>query len=421
MKKIFALFLCFCLLAGALTACAGKNPDTPENSSGNSTSSTGDNATPSTDNDDLKNALKAEFLKGANEVTVNDDSVTFQDATSTNGSTITIKKNPNKVVNLYASFTTLWYEAGGSVIGCIGGETSQVLYREYIGRDITADEGMTVVATTSSGKKWDTEQIIALNPELIICSTAMSGYSTIENPAKAAGIPVIAVKYDDFSDYLKWFKVFCNLSGHEELWDSVAMKALDETVEVLCEIPSGNAPRVFSMFANASKLEANTSSTVVGGMVTAMKGVNIVDDWQNTEGADRLTINLETVFAANPDIIIVQCHAGTDAAKAQVEETYGSNPVWQSLDAVKNGKVFYLEKSLFHNKPNSRFAEAYQKLAEILYPDANFSFKNADLCFPSGIKAITTPRATSKKDTPQAPQEWNTFPRCLPKMPKAAA
>ena len=235
---------------------------------------------------------------------------------------------------------------------------------------------MTVVATSSSGKKWDTEKIVSLKPDLIICSTAMSGYSTIEKPAKAADIPVIAVSYDDFSDYLKWFKVFCNLSGNPELWDSVAMKALDDVVEVLCEIPDENAPRVFSMFANASNLEANTSSTVVGGMVTAMKAVNIVDDWQNTDGAERLTINLETVFAANPDIIIVQCHAGTDAAAQQVEETYGSNPVWQSLNAVKNGKVFYLEKSLFHNKPNSRFAEAYQKLAEILYPDADFSFKS---------------------------------------------
>lgn len=142
--------------------------------------------------------------------------------------------------------------------------------------------------------------------------------------------------------------------------------------------PTRARPRVFSMFANASKLDANTSSTVVGGMVTAMKAKNIVDDWQNPEGAERLTINLETVFAADPDIIIVQCHAGTDAAKAQVEETYGSNPVWQSLSAVKNGKVFYLEKTLFHNKPNSRFAEAYQKLAEILYPDAAFSFKKAN-------------------------------------------
>ena len=203
----------------------------------------------------------------------------------------------------------------------------------------------------------------------------MSGYSTVEAPAKAANIPVIAMKYDDFSDYLKWFKVFCNRSGHPELWDSVAMKALDDVVDVLCEIPDKGAPRVFSMFANASKLEANTSLTVVGGMVSAMKAKNIVDDWENSAGASRLEINLETVFAANPDIIIVQCHAGIDAAKEQVKKTYGDNPVWQSLSAVQNGKVFYLEKTLFHNKPNSRFAEAYQKLAELLYPDVAFSFK----------------------------------------------
>lgn len=384
MKKLLAMILCLCLLAGALAACTGTNPDTPDNTSGSDDSgtTTGENTeTPPDDNDKneaLKAAFKEKFLAEANEVTVNEDSVTFKDATSTDGSAITIKKNPAKVVNLYASFTTLWYEAGGSVIGCIGGDSSQALYTEYIGRDITTDEGMTVVATSSSGKKWNTETIVALKPDLIICSTAMSGYSTIESPAKAAGIPVIAVRYDDFSDYLKWFKVFCNLSGKAELWDSVAMKALDDVVEVLCEIPDENAPRVFSMFANASKLEANTSSTVVGGMVTAMKAVNIVDDWQNTEGADRLTINLETVFAANPDIIIIQCHAGTDAAKKQVEETYGDNAVWNSLNAVKNGKVFYLEKTLFHNKPNSRFAEAYQKLAEILYPDTAFSFKSGN-------------------------------------------
>ena len=387
MKKLLAMILCLCLLAGALAACTGTNPDTPDNTSGSDDSgtTTGENTeTPPDAHDDndktaaLKAAFKEKFLAEANEVTVNEDSVTFKDATSTDGSTITIKKNPAKVVNLYASFTTLWYEAGGSVIGCIGGDSSQALYTEYIGRDITTDEGMTVVATSSSGKKWNTETIVALKPDLIICSTAMSGYSTIESPAKAAGIPVIAVSYDDFSDYLKWFKVFCNLSGKAELWDSIAMKALDDVVEVLCEIPDENAPRVFSMFANASKLEANTSSTVVGGMVTAMKAVNIVDDWQNTEGADRLTINLETVFAANPDIIIIQCHAGTDAAKKQVEETYGDNAVWNSLNAVKNGKVFYLEKTLFHNKPNSRFAEAYQKLAEILYPDTAFSFKSGN-------------------------------------------
>lgn len=322
------------------------------------------------DNTAAADALRAEFLKKADEVVVNDDSVTFTDASGKES--VTIKKNPENVVNLYASLTTLWYEAGGKVTGLIGGDTSVALYEEYIGRDITADEGVTTVATSSSGKKWDTETIVALNPDLIICSTAMSGYKTIEAPAEAAGIPVIAMSYNDFPDYLKWFKVFSNLTGHPELWDEVAMKSLDEVVDVLLSCPTEDTPSVFCMFSSADTLQANTSGTVVGGMIDAMNAKNIVDAWDGAADAERVDINLETVFAANPDIILVQCHAGREDAEALVAKLYGDNPVWQSLDAVKNGKVFYLEKSLFHNKPNSRFAEAYKVLAGYLYPDLNF-------------------------------------------------
>ena len=381
MKKMLSLVLCVLMLAGvfALASCGTNGDDTSDTSktsgSGESSGSAGaESSSAGTDDKEaLKAELKATFLKLADEVVVDDDSVTFQDASG--DTPVTIRKNPQKVVNLYASFTTLWYEAGGTVVGCIGGSSSQELYKEYIGRDITEDAGMTIAATSSSGKKLDTETILALQPDLIICSTAMSGYSTIQAPAEAAGIPVIAMSYNDFSDYLKWFKVFCNLTGQPELWESVALKALDEVVEVLAEIPESDHPTVFSMFSGSESLQANTSSTVVGGMVNAMQAVNIVDGWDNSTGAERLDINLETVFAANPDIIIVQCHAGADAAREQVEELYGDNAVWQSLKAVQNDKVYYLEKTLFHNKPNSRFAEAYQKLAEILYPDVEFSFQ----------------------------------------------
>lgn len=357
LKRIISALLCGCLMTvTALTlSCQSSNndSDTPDNQS-----------------DDKVSALRQEFLAEADKVVVNEDSVTFTDASGDGSTEITISKNPKKVVNLYASFTTLWYEAGGTVIGCIGGDSSVALYNEYIGRDITQDEGMTIAATSSSGKKWDTETIISLDPDLIICSTAMSGYSTIQAPAEAADIPLIAVSYNDFADYLKWFKIFCNLTGHPELWESVALKTLDEVVNVLASCPTENNPTVFAMFSGADSLQANTSNTVVGQMITMMNATNITDSWGDTSGAERLDINLETVFASDPDIIVVQCHAGTEAAMQQVEELYGSNPVWQSLTAVKEGKVYYLEKTLFHNKPNSRFAEAYEKLADILYPDA---------------------------------------------------
>lgn len=51
---------------------------------------------------------------------------------------------------------------------------------------------------------------------------------------------------------------------------------------------------------------------------------------------------------------------------------YGGNAVWQSLRAVKEGKVYFLEPHLFHYKPNSRFADAYVTLAKILYPEIDF-------------------------------------------------
>lgn len=365
-EKLFGLVLGALVSVSLLAGCGAGEA---ENAGG---STTEQDAT--ADLEAEKEALRQTFLAEANEVVVTETSVTFKDAVSQEN-TITLAKNPKNVVNLYGSFTTLWYEAGGSVIGCIGGKSTTALYKEYIGRDITADEGVTVVAESASGKKWDVETIVGLQPELIICSTAMSGYSTIESPAKAANIPVVVVNYDDFADYLKWFKVFCNLNNQPELWESVAMKALNEVVDVLTECPDEEKVTVFSMFSGAESLQANTSNTVVGAMITAMNAENIVDSWNDSTGAERLDINLETVYLANPDIIVVQCHAGTEAAKEQVAKTYGEDVVWQSLKAVQEGKVFYLEKELFHNKPNSRFAEAYRKLAEILYPEADFSFK----------------------------------------------
>ena len=387
MKKFLTLVLTAGLLLGAFVSC-GQSADTetqaPDTSAnvetvGDTTEDTNADTAAQTDTEAAETdsvdtaaaeALRASFLAKADAVVVNEDFVTFTDASGKDS--VTIQKNPEKVVNLYASFTTLWYEAGGEVAGLIGGDSSVALYEEYIGRDITADAGVTTVATSSSGKKWDTETIVALQPDLIICSTAMSGYKTIEAPAEAAGIPVIAMRYNDFSDYLMWFKVFANLTGHTELWEEVALKSLDEVVEVLLACPTEDTPRVFSMFSSADNLQANTSGTVVGGMIDAMHAENIVDEWEGASEAERLDINLETVFAADPDIILVQCHAGKEDAEALVASLYGDNPVWQSLTAVQNGKVFYLEKSLFHNKPNSRFAEAYKVLAGYLYPDLTF-------------------------------------------------
>ena len=305
--------------------------------------------------------LRERFLRKAEGVTVTDEAVMFTDSV---GEERVILKNPGKVVSLHPSLTTLWYECGGEVSGCIGSTSAVELYTEFIGRDITLDSGMTVASESAAAKNWDIESIIAMRPSLILCSTAMSGYDTVKGPAEAAGIPVIAADYDDFADYFMWSKVFSELLGNPEHWEETALGVLDEVMNIAASVPEEN-PDVLAIFADSGSLQANTSNTVLGEMIALLGGNNIAD--RQNSASQRTEINLEAVYAADPDVILVQCHREKEVSRETVEKTWGGNPVWQSLTAVKEGRVYYLEKSLFHSKPNARFAEAYSILFAYMY------------------------------------------------------
>ncbi len=70
----------------------------------------------------------------------------------------------------------------------------------------------------------------------------------------------------------------------------------------------------------------------------------------------------------NPDkILIVQSGDDTEGTKENIENMFRENPLWNELEAVKNGQVYFLDKHLYNLKPNARWAEAYEKLEEILY------------------------------------------------------
>ena len=353
MKKHLILILCLSLVLGlfGLAGC-GKTPrlrgrrrkrhSTPSPSPTPTATEPSETDPPATDppatepSDDLSpeqkkliEKLRGEYLAKADAVQVTDDSVTFTDNSTAEGAEITLKKNPARPALLYGSLTTLWYEAGGTAAGCIGGKSSVSLYKDYIGRDVTQDEGVTVLAESSAGKQWNVESIIAFQPDLVICSTAMSGHATISPPAGAAQIPVIAVAYNDFSDYLKWFKVFCNLTGHPELWESVALKSLDDVLATIALAPTENNLNVLCLFNSPKDLRVNTDLTLTGAMIKQLNGKNIVDKWENASGADRLPLNLEAAFDGDPDMILVQCHGDLKKVKEQIEAAVGGSPVWR--------------------------------------------------------------------------------------------
>ena len=133
--------------------------------------------------------LREYFLEKANEVEVTDTSVIFTGRGIRNARW----RSPRTPAETCCSVRQLCNACGTRraawPTGVIGGDSSIELYNLYIGRDVTQDEGVTVLAESSAGKNWNTETIIAFQPDLIICSTAMSGYKTISAPARGRRHP----------------------------------------------------------------------------------------------------------------------------------------------------------------------------------------------------------------------------------------
>ncbi len=365
MKRIFAILLSL-TVAFSMTACAdGSRPDAPIRDSVPVQESA-----PAQPSDAAENAALNYYLQKANEVTVTDTGVTFTDDTGRGEQTI--EKNPKNVAVLYGSLACLWYEAGGTVQIAIGGENASTLYEEQIGRDITRDEGVTVAAEVFLGTNWDVESILAARPDLIICSTGMKGYETIGGPAEAARIPVIGINYDGVQDYLKWFKVFCNLTGHPELWDTVADATVRKIGGIVSSVPTDVEPLTsVSMFTHAGGMKAYTIASQTGVIIHELGGTNLVDPDSSGTSAS-LEISLEDLYALDPDVIFLTVRSDLESARADMEQTVGGSPVWNELRAVKEGRVYFLEKGLFFNKANHRYDEAYLTMARYLYPNHEF-------------------------------------------------
>ena len=81
-------------------------------------------------------------------------------------------------------------------------------------------------------------------------------------------------------------------------------------------------------------------------------------------------LSIEHILQENPDyIFIVQRGDNTEGTKARIAQLFAENPAWSQLDAVKNERVYFMEKNLYNLKPNHRWGEAYEKLEEILSND----------------------------------------------------
>lgn len=263
---------------------------------------------------------------------------------------------PQRVAALIGSFADIWCLAGGKDVLAAAASDA------WTGFDLDLDSS---VVNIGSVKDPSLETLLACEPDLILASVNTSADVELLETFEAAEIPAIYFEVDNFDDYLRMLEVCAQLTGCPENYETYGVQ-VKEQVELAKARQDGSAPTVLYVRASSSSCKVKSSEgSVLGEMLADLGCVNVAD----SDDSLLENLSLEGIIAADPDYIFAVLQAA-DVSKAQatLESALLTNPAWSTLRAVKEGRFYTLDQALYNFKPNARWGEAYEKLADILYP-----------------------------------------------------
>lgn len=271
------------------------------------------------------------------------------------GRSVTIERQPQRVAALIGSFADIWCLAGGADSLAAAADDT---FRKF---DLPISPDTINLGAT---KDISLEKLLAAQPQLVIASCSTAEQVALEPMLSQMGLNTVYFDVDSFEDYLRMLRVCTQITGCDENYARYG-EAVQAQVDAARARADGSRPTVLYVRATGSSCRVKGSEgSVLGEMLHAMDCANIAD----SEESLLENLSIEAILEADPDFIfVVEQSADPDAAKAVLEKTLFSSPAWQTLTAVREGRVHVMDGSLFNLKPNSRWGEAYEQLAEILY------------------------------------------------------
>ena len=282
-----------------------------------------------------------------------EDLICFEDAL---GRQVSVEKNPKRVAALIGSFADVWMLAGGEI--CAAAD------------DAWDDFGLTLDGAVNLGGAHSPslELLVSAEPDLVIASASTASNVALLETLEAIGINIVYFDVDNFYDYLDMLDICTDITGRKDLYDRNGLK-LQEKIEKIKidyknESTDINKKKVLILRSASAFVKAKGSEgTVLGEMLADMGCINIADNNKNLLE----NLSIEAILKEDPyHIFVVTMGNNTNAAIESLNKFIEQNPALNSLDAIKNNRLYIMEKKLYNLKPNSAWAEAYEGLYEKL-------------------------------------------------------
>ena len=282
-----------------------------------------------------------------------ENAVVFTDAL---GREVTIEKEPQRVAALIGSFADVWQLSGGTV--CATAE------------DAWDDLGLELGDAVSLGGAHSPslETLLSTEPDLVIASASTSSNVEMREALENAGITVAYFDVDCFEDYLNMLDICTDMTGRKDLYElnGTRIAAQIEAIREECAAAALTEKErtVLLLRAASTSVKAkNSEGTILGEMLKDLGCINIADSDETLLE----NLSVESVIRQEPyRIFVVTMGNDTEKAMDNLSQMMGENPAWGTLEAVRENRLYVMDRKLFNNKPNAKWAESYEKLSEIL-------------------------------------------------------
>lgn len=216
-----------------------------------------------------------------------------------------------------------------------------------------------------------TEVGAPMNPDLEIIKSL--------NPTVVVSVDTLGVDYIELFTQNNIPSEFVSLESLEGLKEAVTtlgerFNKTEEATSLLSEIENKEkevsdkakgleGKEILILFAAPGSTMIATSKSYIGNLLELVGGKNIIED----DSTSFVTYNKEDLTMLNPDKILVMVHALPDETKAALEKEMATDSAWQRINAVKEGKVVYLDNTYFGMSANLKVIEGLDMLSDIVH------------------------------------------------------
>ncbi len=295
MKRLMGLMVILVLLTGILTGCsespADNNTGTPE----------------------INNSEESVWPR------------TIQDAA---GNTVVLEKQPERIAILHSMYLEYFFALETPPIASTGASIGNAMKALEEWETLKPYVGTAEIIDLGSARELNLEAILEVMPDVIV---TFSGHVDKIYDQLVQIAPVVQVDFN--APWQQQTMACAEIVGKEDFAEAFIAETEAIISSAKKELSSSN--KTFALFRTDGKLFISRGNKEYYETFGISKPEGYPDEYES--------LSLEAVAEMNPDYVAFQDYYETAHGFIQSQE---SSSVWQSMAAVKNGRVFYFNDSL---------------------------------------------------------------------------